>query len=212
MAYGPAVAGFLRGGFSFKSGNKFCRFHGTRSAFDVEDRLHDVFLRAFSESARLGYDGISPYRSYLITIARNLVIDDFRKKQRALTEYSIDDVQDKADPGLEDSSEPLAGHFAPTGDPRKDAEAKELVDSVQAFVETLKPREAEIYRLRFRQGLDHKAISDELGLSPSKIKTSEKRVRLHFFEFMKKRGYFSGYVQEPSGWLRLLKRGREGAR
>jgi DNA-directed RNA polymerase specialized sigma24 family protein len=81
---------------------------------------------------------------------------------------------------------------------------------VREFTATLKPREAQIYRLRFEQGQDHKAIADETGLSPSKIKTSEKRIRTGFFDFMKRRGYFGAYAQSSSGWLRALRR-RQGA-
>lgn len=199
-AYAPAIAAFLRGGFNFQSGGKSCRFKGARSEFDLEDRLHDVFGRAFSESARLAYDGLTPYKSYLFTIARNLVIDDFRKKEHALTEYAIEDAPATSD----DASEPLLGHVAQTGEPHRDNESAELVALVKQFKESLAEREREIYVMRFEEELEHKDIAVRTGLSPSKIKTSEGRVRVLFFEFMKRHGYFTGYSQDRRGWLRGL--------
>src|SRR5262245_19722724 len=89
-AYARDVAQQLKRGFTFQSGGRSCRFHGPPSAADLEDRVHDVFVRAFSDGARLAYDGLTPYKNYLYTVARNLVIDDFRKKERALVEYSVD--------------------------------------------------------------------------------------------------------------------------
>ena len=94
--YGPDLARYLRHGFSFSSGGRACRYNGARSTFDLEDKLHDAFARAFSERTRLGYDGISPYGQYLRTIARNLIIDDFRKKEHALVDYSFQDVPEPA--------------------------------------------------------------------------------------------------------------------
>ncbi|NJK90066.1 MAG: hypothetical protein HC923_12225 [Myxococcales bacterium] len=80
--HAPRVAAMLRHGFHFQSAGRDCRFHGTRSEFDLEDRLQEVFARVFSERARLAYDGIHPFSAYITTIARNLVIDDFRKRRR----------------------------------------------------------------------------------------------------------------------------------
>jgi RNA polymerase sigma-70 factor, ECF subfamily len=210
-AYADAVAGFLRSGFSFDSSGRACRFLGARSAFDLEDRVHDVFARAFSERARIAYDGLSPYRSYLLTIARNVVIDDFRRKENVLVEYSLDarpdrEIQSELRPDLVHGGEPLHGEVAPSGLPQADAEAKEVLDLVKAFRTTIAPREQLIFKLRFEEEKDHTEIQKETGLSPSKIKTSEQRIRERFFEFMHDRGYFQGYRPARRGWLSAMKR------
>ena len=83
-AYAPDLARMLRHGFSFRSGGRMCRFHGVRSSFDLEDRVQEVFTRVFTEQGRLSYDGLTPFAAYLRTVARNLVIDDFRRKERVL--------------------------------------------------------------------------------------------------------------------------------
>jgi RNA polymerase sigma-70 factor (ECF subfamily) len=196
--YGPGVAKILRHGFTFQSGGRNCRYRGARADFDLEDRLHDTFVRAFSERSRQSYDGLTPYDRYVAAIARNLVIDDFRKKENALVDYAyLDDVAVAVD----DTSA-----IAP--DKPKDAEAivadKELGELVERFKASLKAREREVYDLRFDQGLLHKEIAERTGLSESKIKTSEQRIRKRFFGFMKKHGYFTGYAKSGRGWLRSL--------
>ncbi len=203
QSYAPVLASFLRAGFSFQSGPKRCRFMGVQSQFDLEDRLHDVFIRAFSENARLGYDGLTPFKTYLFTIARNLVIDDFRKKERALVDYRVESIDAEAEPS--DAHEPFLGHLGGSGDPRKDTENAELLRLVGDFRGQLKGRERDVYQLRFVSELEHKQIAEQTGLSPSQIKTSEQKLREQFFTFMQKHGYFKGYIQEPRGWLKLLR-------
>lgn len=204
--FAPSITGFLRQGFSFDSGGRQCRYLGARSQFDLDDRLHDVFSRAFSENARLAYDGLSSYRTYLFVIARNLIIDDFRKKQHALLEYSMDAVDAAVEPaGGGTATDPIDGLFARSGDPRADAENAELLSLVEKFKSKLPPREHEIYRLRFVDNLGHDEIATQTGMSKSKIKTSEQRIRERFFDFMQSHGYFEGYVREGRGWLRLLR-------
>lgn len=204
-AYAPEVAKLLRHGFSFESGGRSCRFRGVRSEFDLEDRLHDVFARAFGERARLSYDGLTPYLAYIRTIAKNLIIDDFRKKERVLVEYSVDLPEPDEREAVAGATEPLLGRVDATGRPEHDRSQAEVVELVNRFKQGLKDRERQVYELRFEQELEHHQISQATGLSASKIKTSEERIRTRFFRFMHERGYFKGYVQERRGWLRALR-------
>lgn len=203
--YSPRLAAFLRGGFSFNSGGHRCRFAGSRSSFDLEDRVHEVFVRAFSERARMGYDGLSAFEGYLIGIARNMVIDEFRRRASALSEFSIDEGPEVAAPEGDDVSEPLIGVAVRTGQPQKDAETAEVLALVGAFKSSLSAREREIFRLRFEEEKEHGVIGQETGLSPSKIKTSEQRIREGFFDFMRRHGYFAGFERARHGWLRALR-------
>lgn len=196
--YAPRVAAVLRHGFTFHAGGRTCRFRGAHSTFDLEDRLHDVFARAFSERARDGYDGLTPYERYIGTIAKNLVIDDFRKKERALVDYELLDEATHA----VDFSQPIA----PTRpiDAEALASDKELEALVTRFVDDLDDREREVYELRFLRGLQHKEIAARTGLSESKIKTSERRIRTNFYRMLKKNGYLAGYEKTGTGWLRSV--------
>jgi RNA polymerase sigma-70 factor, ECF subfamily len=204
-AYAPRLAAFLRGGFSFNSGGRRLSYRGTRSAFDLEDRMHDVFCRAFSERARLAYDGLTPYEAYIITIARNVVIDEFRKKENELVELGIEEEREPMRGEGGDATEPLLGSVVLSGDPARDAEAAELVSLVNEFKGSLGEREREVFKLRFEEEREHKDIGEATGLSASKIKTSEQRIRALFFDFMRERGYFAQFQKTRQGWLTALR-------
>ena len=204
-AYVESVTRLLRFGFSFNSGGRRCCFQGCRNEFDLEDRVHTVFLKAFSDRARLSYDGLSSYKGYLLTIARNIVIDDFRRKENTLMEYVIEEVRDQRPSRMEYSAtDPIGGDVALSGQPALDAEVSDVTRLVQLFRERLSTREQQIFTLRYERELDHQEIIDRLGLSPSQIKTSERRIREAFFAFMRKHGFFTGYESKRGGWLRPL--------
>lgn len=211
-AYAPVVGRVLRFGFVFSSQGRRCRFRGLSSAFDVEDRLQEVFARAFSERARQGYDGVSDYQAYILRIARNLVIDDYRSRRQALLEYFEEVPEEVQDRPFAVATEPLEGIGIRSGQPEADARAEELVRLVAAFADGLPDRERQVLDLRFRVGLEQQEIASRTGLSSSRIKTSELRIRREFFRFMKRNGYFEGYRQNESGWLRALTETRREAK
>ncbi|NJK90067.1 MAG: hypothetical protein HC923_12230 [Myxococcales bacterium] len=62
-----------------------------------------------------------------------------------------------------------------------------------------------MFELRFEKELEHQDIADMTRLSPSKIKTTEQKIRTSFFRHMRKHGYFKGYIQERKGWLRIVR-------
>src|SRR5437763_656168 len=78
--YRPELVAFLSRGFSFRSGERTLSFRGYTQPYDLNNAVQETFARAFKESARLGYDGLRSYKWYLLTIARNFVIDEFRQR------------------------------------------------------------------------------------------------------------------------------------
>ena len=178
------VARFLRRGFTFESGGKTARFRGARSELEVEDWVHDVFVRAFSDGARAQYDGLRPYGPYLERIARNLVLDELRRKEHRLRAH----VEQ-----LPESSE-VEAEYAPSRpqSPEGAAEERQLADHVAAYLETLNEREQTVYQLRFVEGLEQKDVARKAGLSASKVKTSERRIRDGFYIFLSKHGWLEG--------------------
>src|SRR3954468_8581722 len=89
--YAPEVAAFLQRGFTFSSAGRPLHFRGYAQPFDLDNALQETFVRAFKESARLAYDGLHPYKSYLLAVARNLVLDEFRNREVAMSPF-IDEV------------------------------------------------------------------------------------------------------------------------
>lgn len=190
--YAPLVSRALRGGFSFMAGSQRVRFQGYDSPFDLEDALQEVFKRAFSEHARLTYDGLRPYRAYLGMMMRNTVINDFQARARKLERYVIDEIEAVVDDeGWSAADDPLGlAPDGPSGQPERDAESAELRRLVVDFKEGLAEREAEVFALRFEQGLSHTQLGAVSGWSPSQIKTAEARIRKAFFKFLRRHGYF----------------------
>ena len=179
-AYVDDVARFLRLGFVFESGGSTVRYNGAPSEFQLEDWVHDVFIRAFADSARAQYDGLRPYTPYLQRIARNLVIDELRRKEHQLRAH----VAELPEPQV-------STDYAPDHpeSPEKQLQQQQLMAHVRAYVESLPPREQEVYRLRFTDGLDQKDVAKRAGLSPSKVKTSEQRIRRGFFDYLRAHGW-----------------------
>ncbi|MEO1339084.1 MAG: sigma-70 family RNA polymerase sigma factor, partial [Myxococcota bacterium] len=166
--YADDVAQYLRGGFVFDSGGSTIRYRGAPSEFHLEDWVHDVFLRAFSDSARRQYDGLRPYGPYLQRIARNLVIDELRRKEHQLRAY----VEELPEPQV-DTDYASLGPCAPD----REVERRQLNAHVARFIASQPEREQLVYRLRFVEGLDQREVAAKAGLSPSKVKTSERRIR-----------------------------------
>src|SRR5262245_56542135 len=102
--YAPEVAAFLQRGFTFMSGGRHLRFAGYRQPFDLDNALQETFVRAFKESARLGYDGLNPYKSYLLAIARNLVLDELRRREVAMSPF-IEQLEAAPAEGIGDGDE-----------------------------------------------------------------------------------------------------------
>src|SRR3954454_2569848 len=124
--YAPDVAAFLQRGFTFASGARHLRFAGYRQPFDLENALQETFMRAFKESARLGYDGLHAYKGYLLAIARNLVLDELRTREAAMRP-----LFDEIEPGGDGDAAPVGGSV------EQDVLGRELAQLYAAFVARL---------------------------------------------------------------------------
>lgn len=184
------LAGFLRRGFVFNAAGRSLRFRGYDSTFDLEDCLQEVFRRAFGERARISYDGLRPYRNYLWTIARNVVINDYQARVKKLSRYEdVTESDHVADDEWGPGDDPLVTTPNSHSNPEKAALSDELRSLVDRFVDELPAREHRVFELRYRRGASHLEIERELGLSPSKIKTTEGRIRKRLLRFLHQHGY-----------------------
>ena len=183
------VARFLRGGFVFESNGSTVRFRGVQSQFHLEDLLHDVFIRAFADRARTQYDGLRPYGPYLHRIARNLVIDELRRKEHDLRAYfeELPEPQEEAAYAPQDHESPEA-----------QVERRQLQAHVASFVASLPEREAQVYRLRFVDGLEQRDVAAQAGISVSKVKTSERRIRRGFQDYLRSLGWLEGSTADAA--------------
>lgn len=141
------------------------------NASDVEDLVHEVFLRAFQERARLQYDGIRPYSAWLRTVAHNVLVDHLRKnatQQRITAEDATAMMEDVA------SQEPL---------PDDNLLTRQQQEAVEQFLDQLSPSERALVEVRFTKGMSQRDAAKELGVTRPRVRWLEERIRSRLREF-----------------------------
>jgi RNA polymerase sigma factor (sigma-70 family) len=198
--YGEPVRRFLNGGFTFVSRGRTCRYRGGAAGIDADAIVQETFARAFAESTRRNYDGERPFKNYLFSIAKNLVLREFQRKERVLAVDAPEEVTDAlarrgVDLGLTSSEQSPEGTYA-------DAE---LTEVTRAFIAELDDEERVFFSFRFAQGLTQEATADEMGVTRARIKVIEKALRRRFLARLRSHGYFVGYTPRPR-WTRATTR------
>jgi RNA polymerase sigma factor (sigma-70 family) len=197
--YVSDVAAFLQRGFTFNSQGRALRFVGYAQPFDLDNALQETFTRAFKESARVGYDGLHPYKNYLLAIARNLVLDEFRNREVAMSPF-IDQLNaGPAETSSHDGEEavPRASATMPPSGPisaEQEFLRRELARLYEAFVARLDERDRTFFRHRFEEQRTQVDAGAQLGLSHMQARTLEKKLRKQFLEFMQSNGYLESYA------------------
>lgn len=139
----PAVCGYAKG----------------QGASDPEGIVNETFLRAFR---RIGsFEGTAGrFRSWVFTIARNLVIDERRRLGRRFVETS---------PGHQDAEHPVASSAEET--------VLEAVgqDAVVALLRALPPDQCDVLLLRLVADLTVSEIAESVGRSVGAVKALQRR-------------------------------------
>ena len=182
--YAPAVAAFLAKGFIFRSGEKMLRFAGYSEPFDLDNTLQETFLRALRPSARAAYDGVRPYKQYLFTIARNLVVDQLRGREVAFGDATDVLAADEAGAQTLASAECV-------GLPGSEGALlrEELGRLYAAFVGALSERDRAFFEARFEAEGTQVDAGRAVGLSHMQSRSLEKKLRTRFLAYMQVRGY-----------------------
>lgn len=123
----------------------------------AEDLLQETFLRLFAH--RAGYRRTARFKTWVLTIARNLAIDRLRR------------VGEFSPPESNEALEALPDRRA---NPLQRAEAAELADRLQAALLRLPSSQREVLLLSRFAGLSHEEIADVIETSPGAV-----RVTLH---------------------------------
>ena len=127
------------------------------AAADVDDLLQDCYLKV--SQGLPGLQDRERVTAWVFRIARNLVVDHLRSRQREL----------------------LSGSWREDPTSRDGAGTPDLHTTVASwighFVDQLPQKYAEVVRLSELQGLSHRAIADRLGISVSGIKSRVQRGR-----------------------------------
>lgn len=163
-AYIEDVARVVRLGFSVDGRS---RIYGTSDPEEQREIIHDVFVRAFEEKARLRYDGLRPYRPYLLRIAKNLMIDRARRAKRR----PVNVGSGMEPPAFED----LVSGCIPMPTREEDLDWKRQRRVAARYMESLPEEERDFVRLRFVESLPQARVAEVLGITRRRVRTLEKR-------------------------------------
>ncbi len=140
---------------------------------DAEDITIQTFSKAFDKLDT--YNKKYKFKTWLITISKNIHIDNLRKKKSSI----------KAEPYKEKDNEIYhVADASPTPEDKIITEqnlAKLLKD-----IKQLKPKYQEIINLRYFQELSYKEISDKIGEPMNNVKVKILRARKLLAEIIKK--------------------------
>jgi RNA polymerase sigma-70 factor, ECF subfamily len=198
--YVSDVANFLRRGFTFNSRDRSFRFGGYNHPFDLDNAVQETFVRAFKESARLGYDGLHSYKNYLYAIGRNLVVDEFRSREVAMSPFVYQTAAPAADPspgGDADDGAPsqaIASSDSAQTSAEQEFLRQEMAQLYAAFVERLEERDRIFFCARFEEQKTQIEAGQSCGLSHMQARTLEKKLRERFLKFMQTNGYLDSYA------------------
>lgn len=195
--YVADVANFLRRGFSFTSRDRTFRFSGYQQPFDLDNALQETFARAFKDSARLGYDGLHSYRNYLLAIARNLVVDEFRNREVAMSPFIEAQARTEAPPQHDGEEAAPSTSMKSSESAQVSAEQeflrRELAQLYAGFLERLDERDRIFFHARFEEQRTQIEAGEACGLSHMQSRTLEKKLRERFLKFMQTNGYLESY-------------------
>src|SRR4051812_23818597 len=164
-------------------------FSHVRAAMEIENVVFETFARAFEPRARSMYDGIRPFGHYLLGIARNVVLEQLRRR----------DLPSGLD--LEEA----AGAELTFIQGEQWHEDRELEGLLEEFRRGLEAPEAKLYDLRFVEGLAQEDASEQLGLSRIQLRRRERALKQRLLEHLHARGYLRDL--QPDGWSFVRVRG-----
>jgi RNA polymerase sigma-70 factor (ECF subfamily) len=176
--YAPQLSSMVFRGLATQGG----RVRAT-GPFEVGAVVQETFARALQERARLAYDGLTPYISYLSAIARNHLLNERRVREEPADALAIDAAASSA----------ANGGAALSNAPRRPdevAEENELRHLVDRFLGTRTPLERNIFQARFVDRLTQDEAAERVGLSRIQVRRAEARLRRDLLASFKAEGYF----------------------
>ena len=173
--YARDVATLLRNGFHV--GEVGVSIPGACDRERERDLLQEVFARAFAKRARLAFNGLSPYRMYLMRIAKNLLVDEVRRRDR---HAPMKPVEVAALLDAEEVTNPPS--------PENELQFQHLRAATQRYRASLTSELSQFVQLRFEEGLSQQDLADRLGLSRRQIRGLEHTVVEGLRRFLRDQG------------------------
>jgi RNA polymerase sigma-70 factor (ECF subfamily) len=147
----------------------------TGSATDAEDLTQEVFLKLYRNLASFDVERGS-FQTWITTLARNLLVDHFRRTRLERASDSLD-----ASFSGDDEGATLADRLAELTDPGRSPEAHaagmELKVRIQQALAQLSPELREAVILRDLEDMDYKEIAQVLRIPEGTVKSRISRGR-----------------------------------
>lgn len=148
------------------------RFTGNPT--EAEDLTQEVFVKVF-QTLRSFDPALSQFSTWLNRVARNHLVDHYRRTRHDRANYSLDDEDQSFDPRADPAFEP----------PRR-VEQRERQELLQAALNRLSPEMREVVILRDLQDLDYAEISKVLAVPEGTVKSRLNRGRLELARILKR--------------------------
>lgn len=142
-------------------------FARTKDTHLAEDLTSDTFVRAMRKLGSLTYRG-APLRAWLLTIARNVVIDDAKSARRRV-------------------EVPMPDHFdypAAIADPETAVITRELADNVRNLLAHLSPDQRACVELRFLSELTLPEVANRMNRGTGAVSAVQVRALHKLREFI----------------------------
>ena len=172
------VERLVRLGFTVTATDGPVTVSGAGTVDAQHDLLQEIFIKVFSPRARDGYDGLRPFRPYLMRIAQNVMIDHVRRVRRQPCE-PVEDIE----VALEAS-----GQVAPPLDLGDSLDWSALSACAAEFMVTLDAEARQFVALRFEDDLSQDAVAERMGASRRRVRTLEERVSRGLEKFLRSQG------------------------
>lgn len=201
--YHRGVLSFLRKGFSFRSGTGHFYFKGIQDVNELQNAVQEVFRRSFEDRARASYNGVNSFTNWVLAIGRNMVINQFRNREIAFSDYiSPSDERGHLTIMDDEITEEFSGilYGRPSRPQDTQFENNELKGLMDEFTGDLSEQDQRILALRFAEGLGQEETAKALGSTRMKVRTAESRLRNRLRAKLRKTGYIDNL---PLGQLPL---------
>lgn len=190
--YAPGVTSFLRKGFTFRSGKGHFYFKGMQDQSELRSCVQEVFRRAFEKKALHSYNGINSFTNWVLAISRNMVINRFRNREIAVSNY-ISPSDDRSHLSFLDDevTEEFSGvlYGMPTRQQDRQYENAELKELMEKFVHDLSEHDRLLLVHRFSDGKGQEETAQLLNSTRMKVRTAESKLRNRLRAFLRNSGY-----------------------
>lgn len=175
--------------FPFESRIRARLYRYTRNCDDVDELLQEMYVRLLTLGAR-DRPVIGSFEAFVMTVARNIA-SDWLRHQKVVSITLVADLD--------------AETAAAEGQPDELASIEEELGVLADIVDSMPPRQRQVFRLRKVYGLSQKEIARKLGIS-------ENTVEQHLTKVVRQVGQLFGHRCRTSALLSQARKIKERLR